>query len=45
MAMAPRAERGWGMSAGTGTTGTSHSPARLTSAPPLATTTSEAPAS
>ncbi len=45
MAMAPRAARGWGMSAGTGTTGTSHSPARSTRAPPPATTMSEAPAS
>ena len=43
--MAPRAARGWGMPAGSGTTGTSHSPARLTRAPPPATTISEAPAS
>ncbi len=45
MAMAPRAARGWGMSVGTGTTGTSHSPASSTNAPPPATTISEAPAS
>ena len=43
--MAPSAARGWGISVGTGTTGTSHSPARLTRAPPPATTISDAPAS
>ena len=41
----PAAARGWGIPAGTGTTGTSHSPAMLTRAPPPATTTNEAPAS
>ncbi len=41
MAMAPSAARGWGMVVGTGTTGTFHSPARLTNAPPPATTISE----
>ena len=41
--MAPTADRGWGMPAGTATTGTSHSPARLTSDPPPDTTISDAP--
>ena len=45
MAMAPRAARGWGMSIGTGTTGTSHSSASATKAPPPATTIRDAPAS
>src|SRR3954467_15833781 len=43
MAMAPRATRGWGMVAGTDTTGAPHDEASFSSSPPLVMATTRAP--